>query len=185
MMPPMPEDHGPLIDRARSGDRTAFGRLVEATYDEVAGFIALRIHQREAIDELVQATYVDAWLDLAGFDPERPFTAWLKGIAGHRVLRWQRDRQRALRQIPVDAVEPVMPAVEEDERTGEDLVQLRRCLERLPAEARDLLTARHVQGEGLDALAARIGTSVNALATRLCRWRGSLRTCLQRAGVAP
>jgi RNA polymerase sigma-70 factor len=181
----MPEDHGPLITRARTGDRAAFGLLVEATYDEVAGFIALRIHRREAIDELVQATYVDAWLDLASFDPARPFTAWLKGIARHRVLRWQRDRQRASRQFPVDVAEPAVPAVEEDGRSGEELSQLRRCLERLPAEARELLTARHVHGEGLDALAARIGASANALAVRLCRWRGSLRTCLQRAGVAP
>ena len=181
----MPDDHGDLLDRARTGDRAAFGLLVEATYDEIAGFVALRTHRRESIDELVQATYVDAWLDLAAFDATRPFTAWLKGIARHRVLRWQRDRQRSARLVPVDASGLAAPDDDADGGTGEDLAQVRRCLERLPAQARELLAARHVRGEDLDALAARIGTSMNALATRLCRWRASLRTCLRRAGVGP
>jgi RNA polymerase sigma-70 factor (ECF subfamily) len=170
-----------LVVAARDGDRTAFGVIVERCYDEVAGFVAVRLPRREAIDEVVQATFVDAWLDLARFDADGALTAWLKGIARHRILRWQRDQQRGRRLVPVAdrLAEPV-----EETDPAEDLARLRRCLDRLPAEARSVLAARHVQGEDLDRLAARLGSTVNALATRLCRWRSTLRTCIERAAGA-
>jgi RNA polymerase sigma-70 factor (ECF subfamily) len=177
-----PRDIVELLALARQGDRAAFGDLVEAYHDEVAAFVALRLPYREAIDEVVQASFIAAWQDLASFEPEGVFGAWLKGIARNRVLRWQREHQRRGRWVPLAAAEE-RPEPPVDDACGDLLPRLRRCLERLPAEARAALSARHVAGEDLDLLAGRLGLSVNALATRLCRWRSALRVCVERGGA--
>lgn len=181
-MPLPPLDR--LIAAAQAGDRDAYGRLVEACFDDVAAFVAVRITRRQAIDEIVQSTFVDGWLAIGTYRSEASLQGWLIGIARHRLLRWRREHGRDQRLVPIEAAADLqLPS--EPEGGADDLALLRRCLDQVPEAARALLRARHVEEVQLDDLASRAGVTANALATRLCRWRATLRACIERQGAVP
>lgn len=181
-MPSIPFER--LIAAAQAGDREAYGELVEACFDEVAAFVAVRVGRRQAIDEIVQSTFVDGWLAIATFRGDASLPAWLIGIARHRLLRWRREHGRDQRLVPIAAAAE-LDAGDEPDGAADDLARLRRCLQQVPEAARALLRARHVEEVRLDDLASRAGMSANALATRLCRWRSALRACIERRGATP
>ena len=163
---------------AQQGDRAAFARAVEAVYDDLAAFTAMRVPDRECLDEVIQETLIDAWRSLAAYRPEGTFAAWIKGIARHRALRAARNRRRA-------AGPPLADDLAAPEAASEDprLERLRACLERLPEQARTLLAIRYQEGCAIDAMATRLRCRADALAMRLSRLRQALRVCMDQGGA--
>lgn len=175
-----------LVVAAQAGDHSAYERVVEACFDEVAAFVAVRISRRDDIDEVVQTTFVDGWFAIGAYDGGASLQAWLVGIARNRVLRWQREHRRGRCLIPITAVGDLLTVNDgEIDGSADELKRMRHCLERLPDAARILLRARHVEDVRLDDLANRAGLTANALATKLCRWRATLRQCIERNGAVP
>ena len=166
-----------LVERARSGDREAYGHLIERLHGEIVAVVASRLPRRGLVDEVVQETFVAGFTGIAGYRPEAgDFVTWLKGIARHRVQRAIVEVRRRRGHGPMAALDAILAA--DDAEGGWDLDRLRLCLERLSAPARALLNARYCDGEALDAIASRLDRAYTTVAHQLCRLRAQLRQCL-------
>jgi RNA polymerase sigma factor (sigma-70 family) len=184
-----PADLDALVTRAIAGDEPAFTALVEHTLDELRCFVALRASDADMADEAVQATYIDAFRQLARYRPGHSLLAWLKGIARHRVQRAQRERARR----PVGSgtswlmeVEAPLPA--DDDSAAHDqgtaiLARLKECLSLLTPGTATLVERHYRDGLSLADLATALGRSPGGLAVTLCRARTALRSCLERNGI--
>lgn len=60
--------------------------------------LLLRLLPADDADDVLQATFADAWRDRAGYDPSRPLGSWVRGIARHRCA----DAHRVRRPLPVE-----------------------------------------------------------------------------------
>jgi RNA polymerase sigma-70 factor (ECF subfamily) len=158
-----------LIGRARSGDRAAFGQLVERHQQAVfrAAFAALR--SREDAEEVAQETFISAYQKLDRFRGESSFKTWLLSIAWNRAL----DRRRSLgewfkrfvsrdeepRQEPASG----QPSHEQALIEAESRREVRRLLRSLPAKYRDPLllsaTGEHTFEEIAVLLRVPVGTA--------------------------
>ena len=58
--------------------------------------LLLRLLPLDDADDVLQATFADAWRQRHAYDPSRPLRSWLFGIARHRSA----DAQRARRPTP-------------------------------------------------------------------------------------
>ena len=176
-----------LALKAAKGDEAAFTALVTATIDDVRLFVALRLSALDAVEEVVQTTYIACWQSLGVYRAEQPFLPWLRGIASNRLARVAREHQRGRRQQGGDrllTLEVLAPDEEGDDPTARDaLVALRRCLAALSAEARALLDAYYRDGQALIEIGAERQRRPGAVAATLHRTRQVLRQCLERQGV--
>jgi RNA polymerase sigma factor (sigma-70 family) len=88
----MVSGHDILAVRAARGDRDALVCLLEQNAPEMRRRLARRIPRRWqhalTVDDVVQQTYVDAFLDVGNFSPngEGSFAAWLGTLARHNLL---------------------------------------------------------------------------------------------------
>lgn len=94
-------DDGVLIRGARDGSVAAFDLLMERHYDRVVGFLARRTMDEDVTADLAQETFLQAFEQLARFDGQHAFAAWLYGIARHRLQRHQ-HRLSARRVLSLD-----------------------------------------------------------------------------------
>lgn len=70
-----------VINRARQGDRAAFGMLIER-YEAMVKGIAIKIVHKDALaQELTQETMLQAYLSLKDLRDDARFQSWLYGIA--------------------------------------------------------------------------------------------------------
>src|SRR5438034_7446330 len=69
-----------LVRAARSGDREAFGRLVETHQRAVTRLAYRLLGDLDDADGAAQDTFIKAWATLGEFRHECPFGAWLARI---------------------------------------------------------------------------------------------------------
>lgn len=83
------------LDRARSGDRTAFGRLVKQYQRRVYAAALHLLGNHADADDATQETFVRAYRALDSFDGRADFFTWLYRIAVNTSLNFMRSGRRA------------------------------------------------------------------------------------------
>ena len=97
-----------LLDRARSGDELAFGRLVEPYRRELQLHCYRMLGSVQDAEDLVQETLLAAWRALDRYEGRASLRGWLYRIATNRCLNALRDRKRRPQEVS-SMVEPPEP----------------------------------------------------------------------------
>src|SRR5262245_36813765 len=81
------------LELARAGSRDAFCVIVREYQARVRSFLARYVHNHTLVDDLAQETFLKAYVGLASYDPGKPLTLWLLGIARNQALMHFREEQ--------------------------------------------------------------------------------------------
>ncbi|HEV3450946.1 MAG TPA: sigma-70 family RNA polymerase sigma factor [Acidimicrobiia bacterium] len=171
-----------LVDAARDGDREAFDELVRRTYVD-AYTLAFRLtnHEEDARD-VVQEAYLRAWKGLRRFRGDAQFSTWLYRVTANAAFTHVQRRRRHRTASLEDAPEPIEVGSDAlPETVAESSAGLREvadALERLPDGLREVVVLKDVYGLSHDAIAHETGISVAAAKVRLHRGRKRLRDLL-------
>lgn len=87
-------DADPDLDRARQGDREAFGRLVRRHQRRVYATALHLLQNHSDADDATQETFVRAYRGLASFDGRADFFTWLYRITINTALNAMRTGKR-------------------------------------------------------------------------------------------
>ena len=176
---------GDLVDRARGGDLSAFGELVERHADVVFR-VAARVVGPDEAQDISQDAFLRAFHRLSTFRGQAPFRAWLLQIAHNAALN------ALARKRP----EPVAPPHEHnsDAETApadrEPAAMLERSersqrlegkLRMLRPTYRSLLVLRDLEGLSYEEIAEVLGIRIGTVRSRIARGREQLRTFLEGA----
>lgn len=169
-----------LIERARSGDDSAFNQVVQAYRKRILGTIARLIGRPEDVEDVGQEVFLRLYFSLDQLRTAEVFEPWLYRLtvnAAYDYLRRQRRRHESRMSdlseqqvMMADAAAGGKRNVEEIRRTNirETVDQL---LGKISEEDRILLTLKEVEGLSLKELEKIYRVNENALKVRLFRAR--------------
>jgi len=175
-----------LVEKVRSGDRSAFDRLYEQYFHRVYGFASRRVRDSHDTEEIVQEIFTTAFTAIHGFRGEAPFGAWLFGLARRVIAARFRRREQPL--LPLGAAEPSSidfsngpqgqtqdphEAYEFDERIRRMQVVAN---EQLTQEQWEIFSLHHLGRYSIRDLAKRFSKSEQAVKSHLYRVRRALLT---------
>jgi len=168
-----------LVTAAKAGDRSAFDELVRATYADAYTLAYRLTGNEEDARDVVQDAYLRAYKGLKRFREEAQFSTWLYRITANCASTALSRRSKNTHDDLED--EETMA----DERHDYDpQVRAERSLERdrvsaavadLPPRLRAVVVLRDVYDLPHDAIAAELGISEAAAKVRLHRARKKLR----------
>ncbi len=194
-----PED---LLQRARQGDGSSLGRLLECyrAYLVVLARVQIgrRLQGKVDASDVVQEAFLGAYRDFPQFrgSTEKEFLAWLRQIlisllanlvrhyqgAQRRDVRLERqlahDLEQSSQALDRNLIAPQSSPSEQAIRR-EQSVLLAEALGRLPQEWRELLILRHLEGLSFPEVARRLGRSIDSLKKLWPRALASLRRLLE------
>ena len=133
--------------------------------------------------DAVQEAYLRAFRFFDGYQggDER---AWLLAIVRNACRNWANERQRAAGSVPFDEATHTS---EDSSATQEELIMrrektgvLRRCIEMLPADFREVLIMRELEEMSYREIAAATGQAIGTVMSRLSRARKRLGDCAAR-----
>lgn len=85
-----------LVDKARNGDRNAFGNLYEIYYDQIYKYIYFRTGLIAEAEDLTMEAFLGAFKSIKNFHWQgSSFASWLFRIANNVVADFWRQRNRA------------------------------------------------------------------------------------------
>ncbi len=171
-----------LIRRHLSGDRSAFGLLVERHQRRVYNLTYRMLGRPEDAHDATQDAFVTCMQKLSGFRGTSAFTTWL-----HRVtlnICYDTLRKRA-REIPVEEQDEQTVAPGDLAADSAAAVDVQRALLAVPEEFRTVLVMHDVQGVPYEEIAEALGAPIGTVKSRLHRGRVALARALggeQRRG---
>jgi RNA polymerase sigma-70 factor (ECF subfamily) len=170
--------HDPvLLERARSGDATAFDALLRRVAPSVRGVLLTFVSAADA-DDLLQDVFVAAWRALPELHDGAAFCAWLLAIARNRARRFL-ARRRVHQPLPPDLVAAEAEASEPRPIEGEEILALLRTL---PEAYREPLTLRLVERMSGPQIAEATGLTHGSVRVNLSRGMELLRERLRARG---
>jgi RNA polymerase sigma-70 factor (ECF subfamily) len=134
----------------------------------------------EGAQDVLQETNVVLLEKAAAYDPSRPFVPWAMTFARFQVLAWRKRQQRdrlVLDDALLDALADRL--TQTSLPPNRQLDALEKCLQKLPADWRQMVDARYLKGDAVQAIAARLGRSVNVVSVALFRIRKNLLDCMR------
>ena len=171
-----------LVERARHGDREAFGELVELTSNRMYAIATRILRDADLAEDALQGAFVAAWKSLPTLrDPAR-FEAWLRRLLVHACYAEARRRRSWASNIRVLPLEgPVGP---DGLISIVDRDALDRAFGRLSVEQRAVFVLHHHIGLGLAEIAENLGIPAGTARSRLHYATRTLRAAIE-ADAAP
>lgn len=177
-----------LVEKARTGDRRAFGKLVEKYQRRVYSLAFGILRQREDAWDVAQEAFVKAYKKLDRFEGNAAFYTWLYRITYNLSIDTLREKVRR-ETVDLDGNRKLEEALQSDARpTAEhpDQMAQRRELHRvlqvamnkLSDKHRAIIVLREVEGLSYEEMAEVLGISKGTVMSRLFHARQNLQTLL-------
>lgn len=159
--------------------RAQFTRLWTSSLPKAAAFVGSMVHDVSDRDDVLQDTAVAAMSAFERYDPERPFAAWVIGIARNQVRLYLRRKSKDPHLFDDDALDKLVHAFSEIQPEENDrLSRLEFCMEQLEGRARQICEYRYSHDLKPAVISQKMGLSPNTIAKALQRLREQLRTCI-------
>lgn len=144
-------------------------------------FILSQTGNADIAEEVLQEANVILWAKRDQFEPETNFDAWARRIATYEVLKQRQRKRRNKVQFSDDFLQAVAAEFEAQVPQWERRRDaLRKCLEKLGADDRELIQVRYQPGVSGKELAQMLGRPANSVYQSLGRIRRILLDCVQR-----
>jgi RNA polymerase sigma-70 factor (ECF subfamily) len=163
--------HEPDAEGFRDGDPDA----VRAVYDAYGGLVyavAYRVlGDRHLAEDATQQAFVQAWRASASFDPKRELGPWLATIARRVAIDFYRHESRRSHGNLDDVPEahPGVITLPESAEKAYGAWEVRRALDDLPTEERDIVRLQYLEGLTQSEIAERLRIPLGTVKSRSVR----------------
>ena len=174
-----------LVDRARAGDRAAYGELVERFQPTVYAVALARLRNPAEAQELAQEVFLHGMKKLAQLRDPQCFAGWLRQITVRMAINRLTRRgplHRADAEV-LDHAEAAGAGPLEQLVRSEQAAALYRGLDRLKPVDRATLLAFYIRGRSLKQMSREFETPVGTIKRRLHVARNRLKKQLERAAA--
>ena len=189
------EEELDLIRRVQRGDAEAFEPLMLAHQKAVYN-LALRLTENpQDAEDMAQEAFLKAYRSLPEFRGDCKFSVWLYRIATNVCLDFLRSRSRkptVSLSVEDDEGEETQLDIADESQSPEALLErgltrdaVRRGLEQLSPEYRQILLLREIQGLSYEEIADTLDLEVGTVKSRIFRARKRLCTFLIEDGNIP
>jgi RNA polymerase sigma-70 factor (ECF subfamily) len=172
------------IRKIAAGDRTAFEELFHAYKRRLMGYAYRMTGDAARAEEITSDVLVEVWNSAGRFQGRSSVSTWVFGIAHHKVVDELRRRggQGVQVEVPENLIDPERDP--EDRTIEKDRnARLRRVLQQLTHEHREVLEMTFFQGRSVEDIAGILGCPAGTVKTRMFYARKKLRELLEAANL--
>jgi RNA polymerase sigma-70 factor (ECF subfamily) len=166
-----------LIGRYLNGDHNSLERLISRHQNRIYAYIVMIVKDKDLADDLFQDTFIKVinTLRSGSYSEEGKFLQWVMRIAHNLII----DHFRKSNRIPVidnsknedfnifDTIEITDKSVEEQMITDQIHKDVRKLIELLPAEQKEVLYMRHYAEMSFKDIAEVTDVSINTALGRM------------------
>lgn len=165
-----------LLNNYLAGDRGAISQLIERYSRRVRDYIRMMVKDVDVADDILQETLIKAvrFIDEGRYSDNGKFLSWVLRIAHNQVIDYFRQQKSARTMNESDAGYNVLGTMRfaeqnvEDKLINEQIQQdVRRMIEFLPDEQREVVMLRYYSGLSFQEIAEQTEVSINTALGRM------------------
>ncbi len=184
-----------LVDKAKSGDSSAFGELVEKYSNFVYRTVFFDVGNPQDAQDISQEVFIKAYKALSGFRYDSEFSTWIFRIAKNTVFDFLRKKTK-------NKTISVTDMTGDDERKDFDIPDpnekndpekcaisnetrriVNECIKELSEEHREVIILRDIEGMSYAEISDILSLEEGTVKSRLSRARNALKKKLESKNV--
>jgi RNA polymerase sigma-70 factor (ECF subfamily) len=145
--------------------RSAFSEVVAAYSEKLYWQIRRMVLNHEDANDILQNTFLKAWLNLASFRGDAKLSTWMYKIAVNECITFL-NKQRAINNVPLDDTDVyLLQTLRADEYFNGDEIdeKLQKAILSLPEKQRLVFMMKYYDEMKYEDMSEVLGTSVGAL----------------------
>lgn len=157
-----------------------YARRLLASQPRLRAYVRSMVFNSGDVDDLLQDVATIGWEKFATYDADRPFDAWLLGVARNRVLQYfetQKKRPAALSEETLHQLEGIAFNASEQADELQDALEI--CLAKLARPDHDLVSQRYETGATNRSVAKKLDISESKISRSLNRIYAQLLLCIK------
>ncbi len=170
------------VQKVLAGDQAAYKPLVESYQGRIFAFVAGRIRDFSATEDIVQNAFVEAYMHLKSLKSPEKFSGWLRGIALNLSNKWLQQKRPVVsidetsRDITPEVSELPLPDLPDEalEKT-ETKEAIIAAIDTLPDIYREAVLLHYMEGMTYSEIAAFLDIPESTVTGRLQVARNRLR----------
>lgn len=157
-----------VVERARSGDVSAFRELYALHHRQVARQLAFLV-PRSDLEDVLQDVFIEVYKSVARFEGKSAFTTWLYRLTVHVAMKSRRKHTRSRLDIVEDVPDRADegPTPDDVSLSAERQARVEALLEKLSPKKRAVLVMHDLQGVEAQRIAEILDTNILTVRTRL------------------
>jgi RNA polymerase sigma-70 factor (ECF subfamily) len=165
-----------LLNNYLSGDSAAISQLIDRHSRRVRDYIRMMVKDADVADDVLQETLIKVVrvIDEGRYVDNGKFLSWVLRIAHNQVIDYFRSQKSAKTINESDAGYNMLGTLRFAERNVEDNIiseqieaDVRRLVEHLPDEQREVVKLRYFSGLSFQEIADQTGVSINTALGRM------------------
>lgn len=180
--PPMPErEDSALLAACAAGDADALDRLFERHRVSVTRYLSRMLGNGAELEDLVQATFLEAWKSAGRFQGRSSVRSWLLGIANNLFRHHVRSESRKRTALHVLAAHPGGRGSQPDEEASrrELIRRVEKALLSLPHTLRSTFVLCELEEVPREEAAEILGVSLGSIGRRVHEARKAIREAIE------
>ena len=165
-----------LLNTYLSGDQRAISQLIDKHRKRVLDYIRMLVKDADVADDIFQETFIKVirFIDEKRYTDNGKFLSWVLRIAHNQVIDYFRQTKQQNKITESDAGYDILGTMKFSERTVEDNLvagqiedDVRRLVETLPDEQREVVMMRYYSGLSFKEIADLTNVSINTALGRM------------------
>ena len=165
-----------LLERYRAGNSSAISELIDRHAKRVRDYIYMLVKDRDLADDIFQETFIKVVrvIDEGRYTDNGKFLSWVLRIAHNQVIdhfrsgRQQQTVSESAAGYDLLGTRPLMEDNVEDKMVASQIeADVRRLVEELPEEQREVVKMRYYGGLSFNEIADQTDVSINTALGRM------------------
>src|SRR6185295_1649819 len=157
-----------LIGRIASGDRLAMQVLFARHHVRVYRFVLRLVRDESKAEDLISEVFLDVWRQAGKFEGRSAVSTWLLAITRFKALSvLRRKPEQELDEETAEAIEDTSDNPEVALEKKEKGAILRKCMEALTAEHREIIDLVYYHEKSVEEVAEIVGIPEATVKTRM------------------
>jgi RNA polymerase sigma-70 factor (ECF subfamily) len=157
-----------IIEKVRSGDQELYAIIVQRYQNKLLRYATNLIKdERKAVD-VVQESFIKAFINLNGFDLKKKFSSWIYRIVHNEAMNSVKKYKNEI-LIPDGVDFQSDEDIENEFEKKEIIAKVEKCLGEMPLLYSEPLTLRYIEEKSYDEISDILRIPMGTVATRMSR----------------
>jgi len=174
----MLEGEKEIIEKAKNGEKEAFGLLYDYYHPRIYRFIFLKVSNKQDAEDITHQVFLSAWQNIKNYEPQGfLFSSWLYKISRNAVIDFYRSKKNEI------SLEEVGDRLNDELRIDKidlkiQIEKVMKALKKLKPEYQDIIIMRFVDDLSIKEVAKVLDKSEGAVKIMQHRAINSLKKLL-------
>lgn len=167
-----------LIIRVRTSDKELYSKIVERYEKKLLRYADLLIKNKDKAEDIVQQSFIKAYVNLNGFNTNKKFSSWIYRIVHNEAMNIIKKYKKET-PLKLDADFKSAENVEEEYLRKELINSANNCLNEMPVIYREPLALQYLEEKSYDEISDILHLPIGTVAVRIKRAKALMKKICQ------